>query len=126
MRLLICGGRDWTDRRTILFWIKSIKPDLVIEGEAKGADTLARKAAESLSIAVKGYPAQWSLYGRSAGHIRNIQMLDSSQPDLVLAFHADIKDSKGTLHMITEACRRGIPVHLVTGVLDAKEDHEQS
>jgi len=40
-------------------------------------------------------------------------MLDEGKPDLVLAFHTDIKNSKGTKNMIQQAEKRGIKVILI-------------
>jgi hypothetical protein len=40
-------------------------------------------------------PADWANHGKAAGPIRNRKMLDL-KPDLVLAFHADLTNSKGT------------------------------
>jgi hypothetical protein len=45
MRVLICGSRDWTDAGLIHRELSSVQGvDVVIEGEAPGADTLARRA----------------------------------------------------------------------------------
>ena len=40
-------------------------------------------------------PADWKKYGKSAGPIRNREML-KMDPDIVLIFHDDPKNSKGT------------------------------
>ncbi len=77
----------------------------MIESEAWGADTCARIAAEELNITVEKYPAEWNKYGQSAGSIRNKQMLTEGNPDLVLAFHANIESSKGTKNMIEQRKR---------------------
>lgn len=55
------------------------------------------------------FPANWKL-GRRAGPIRNQLMLDQN-PDKVIAFHDG--RSRGTLHTITEARRRGISVEII-------------
>ena len=87
--------------------------DVVIEGEAQGADTMARQIAYGMQLAVHAWPAQWYKYGRAAGPIRNGQMLAES-PDLVLAFHDNIGSSKGTKDMIARAKKAGVPVRLFT------------
>lgn len=91
-----------------------LNPAVVIEGEALGADTLAREAAEYFGIEVERYPANWTLYGRAAGPIRNNQMLTEGKPDLVVAFHHDIEHSKGTKNMVKQAKALGIPVKVYT------------
>lgn len=112
MRLLVCGDRDWKDGEMIYTKIRIVMPDVVIEGEARGADTLARMAAERLNIPFEPYPAYWQFYGRSAGPIRNSTMLTQGKPDLVYAFHDDIEHSIGTADMVAKAKRAGIPCEI--------------
>jgi hypothetical protein len=75
----------------------------VIEGEAPGADTMAREWAEDNGVLPEKFPADWDRYGRAAGPIRNKQMLVEGKPDLVLAFSYDLKTSRGTRNMVTQA-----------------------
>jgi hypothetical protein len=91
-----------------------LQPEVVIEGEAKGADTLARQAAEYFGIPVLAYPANWDRYGAAAGPIRNRQMLMEGCPDAVVAFHNDIQTSKGTKNMIAQALKQGLLVMVYT------------
>lgn len=110
LRVLVCGGRNWTDGDTIYNVLSrlAIKPTLLIEGEARGADSLARLAAEKLGVPVQKFPAKWKQYGRAAGYIRNKQMLDEGKPDMVIAFHNDIDTSKGTKMMVELARKAGV------------------
>jgi UDP-N-acetylmuramoylalanine-D-glutamate ligase len=55
------------------------------------------------------YPADWKLHGKSAGHIRNQQMLDESKPDIVIAFPG----GRGTANMIKRAKKAGVEVFQV-------------
>ena len=107
MKLLVCGDRNWGSNLIIRMWLDYLNPSLVIEGESRGADLISRKVAEEMGIKVDPYPARWEEYGRAAGPIRNREMLDQN-PDLVLAFHFDITQSKGTADTLFEAERRGI------------------
>lgn len=113
MRILFCGDRNWTDYGKIVECMQTYLPTVVIEGEARGADLLSAKAAEEMGIEVERYPARWELYGRSAGPIRNKQMLDEGRPQMVIAFHSDITQSKGTKDMVSQALERGIPVKVI-------------
>lgn len=115
MRLLVCGDRNWKNYNAIYDWISTLRPSVVIQGEARGADSLAKKAAEELGIRVLSFPAEWKKYGRAAGPLRNEKMLEEGKPDLVLAFHNDISKSKGTKDCIKRAREKGIPVYLITG-----------
>ena len=118
MRVLVCGDRNWTDRLALesaLDVIHAQTPfSCVIEGEARGADSLARLWAESRGVLVRKYPALWETYGRAAGPIRNKQMLTDGQPELVIAFHKDIGSSKGTRNMLKQASDAGIPTQLIS------------
>jgi len=117
-KVLITGGRYWTDKEYILNVLSRVLLDkedvFVIHGGARGVDSLAGIAAEGLGFEVKVVQANWKKFGRSAGIIRNREMLDLN-PDLVIAFHADLPNSKGTIDCIREAKRRGINVILYTG-----------
>lgn len=108
MKVLICGGRDFTDRRFLFEVMSRItikKPiTLVIEGGACGADRLAREWANSHGVAVATYPANWELHGRRAGPARNCRMLREARPDLVVAF----KGGTGTAHMVRISEEAGV------------------
>jgi hypothetical protein len=112
MRVLVCGCRHWTDESAISRELDSLGSEvsLVIHGGAKGADTLAGRAADTLGVEVDVYHADWDFYGRSAGPIRNKRMLVDGRPDLVLAFHPDIDASRGTKNMVKNARAAGVRV----------------
>jgi hypothetical protein len=114
MRLLITGDRNWKDESSICSVIDmfaEIYPDLeVIHGGANGADSIAGDLAEFREIKVLVFRADWSKYGRAAGPIRNQQMLDEAKPNMVYAFHPDLKNSRGTLDMVKRARKANLPV----------------
>lgn len=110
MRILFCGDREWSNYKVICDIMAEFSPDVVIEGEAPGADSAARDAAEYFGIPVLPFPANWKKYGRAAGPIRNKQMLVEGKPDIVVAFHNDIQNSKGTLNMVNQAQKQNIKV----------------
>jgi hypothetical protein len=83
----------------------------VIHGDARGADRWAAEVARQLGCRVRAFPADWDRFGKRAGILRNLQMLDQ-EPVLVLAFQ--FNGSRGTQHTISEARRRGIPVEVYT------------
>ena len=115
MRLLVCGDRNWNDYGLIKQHINQLlNVEVIIEGDARGADKLAGEVATELKIELLKIPAKWGLYKRAAGPIRNIEMLNSGKPDFVLAFHDDIEKSKGTKHMISIALKASIPVYVIT------------
>ncbi len=111
MRVLVCGGRDFADEAhlfSVLDALHAATPiTVVIHGKARGADTLAERWALARDIAVHPYPANWILYGKGAGMIRNRTMLTDGRPDLVIAF----RGGNGTANMIGLARAAGVRVH---------------
>ncbi len=114
MRILCCGDRNWSDSSIIERVLSNYSSDtVIIHGNANGADRLSASIALSLNMRVQSYPANWNQYGRAAGPIRNQQMLDEGKPDLVIAFHSNIEQSKGTKNMIKLAHHANIKVILI-------------
>ena len=118
-RILVCGDRHWGDdpgdgalMDIVLNGLLALGPFLVIEGEARGADTMAREWATRNRLPTERYPADWKTYGDAAGPIRNKQMLDEGRPGLVVAFHRSLATSKGTADMVRQARARGIEVQV--------------
>ena len=120
MRILVCGGRYYTDKDRVwreldkivaygeLWDDQRLLPHgiTIIHGGAAGADALADHWAVHNYANIEEFPADWEQYGKSAGPIRNKQMLDEGKPDLVLAFPG----STGTAHMVKIAREAGIEV----------------
>lgn len=118
MRVIICGGRDFKDfdkGKAILDLLlgpytsykDGVFPTLtVIEGGAKGADTMADEwlSDNRYSRHIKR-KADWEKHGRAAGAIRNREML-GDDPDLIIAFPGGL----GTENMIKQAKKAGVPV----------------
>ena len=114
MRVIISGDRNWTNESVIKKVIDSLPEDTVIvEGDCSGADRIAGELAKARGLKIEVYAAKWNLYGKGAGPIRNYEML-ATNPDIVYAFHNDIKTSKGTKHMISIAEKNKVPVVLIT------------
>jgi len=115
MRVLVCGSRDYKRRDALFAALDRLvieQIDVLIEGEATGADTLAREWAEANGVPVLKFPVgreNWKKYGLAAGPIRNKQMLDEGKPDLVVAFPSNgLENSKGTKDMVKQARSAGI------------------
>lgn len=108
MRILVCGGRDydnWPELQSALNKYGA-STNTIISGGAKGADFLARVYAKYYNQEYKEFPANWAKYGKAAGHIRNQQMIDEGEPDIVIAF----KGGNGTKDMIKRARAHEIEV----------------
>jgi hypothetical protein len=123
VRVLVCGSRDWSDKAAIWRSLSALpgehEPVVIVHGAAsrkvrgveQSADMLAAAVARELGFSVDPFPANWSHYGKAAGFIRNLAMLDT-QPDRVFAFQRN--GSRGTQHTIDEARKRGIPVDVIS------------
>jgi hypothetical protein len=120
LRILVCGDRRWKNYirvdEVLTKLVQKVRPKRVkiIEGEAKGADTCGKVWARTNSYAFEPYPAQWHIYGKAAGPVRNAQQMKDGDPHIVIAFHDDISNSRGTLDMITRAALDERPTILVT------------
>lgn len=106
MRVLVCGGRDYQNYAKIKEELDKIEISYLISGGAKGADTSAELYALEKNISIRVYMAQWARDGKSAGYIRNQEMLEKGKPDLVIAFPG----GKGTANMVKIAKEAGIEV----------------
>lgn len=124
MKILVTGSRgrvsEW-DRTQLedAIWDAAMSPPRIsinkvtlIHGACMNSpDETAARIADNWEMGERSYPADWEKYGRKAGYVRNVQMLNLGRPDLVLA-QWDGK-SRGTLHMITEATAWGVPVRIL-------------
>lgn len=126
MRIAVTGGRNYHDRARVeetLNRIHAATPlDVLIHGDASGADSLARDWAVRNGVRHDPYPAAWDdldavpcrikigrnrrPYNALAGFNRNIRMLLQGAPELLVAFSG----GAGTQHMRAQALRRDIAV----------------
>ena len=109
MKVLITGSRNWSDKDAVEIAIARAKPDIIIEGGAKGADAIAKEYAHKTFRKVIEVKAEWDRYGKKAGGIRNSTMI-AMKPDLVLAFSKDLSKDKGTRDTVNKAIAKGIKV----------------
>lgn len=128
MRVLVCGSRDyWNDYRIVtvlnglcLSYLEMGGEEfIVIEGEANGADSIAARWAEEASktypVGLQRFYPDWETYGRRAGYLRNVRMLEEGKPGLVLAFFSSPERSRGTDMMVKLATEAGVKVWEHTG-----------
>lgn len=100
MKVVVTGGRDFKDQEFIFKTLNQIHLQtpitLMTSGMAKGVDEICFKWAMKNEINCICVPAKWSRDGRAAGPIRNKEMADMLNHDLVVAFPG----GKGTAHMV--------------------------
>jgi hypothetical protein len=123
VNILVCGGRHFADVPFLWKWLddfasKQVEPGvrLVIEGASDdvtgpyvGADYWAHQWALARTIPYVRIHAQWKLFGKAAGPLRNNRMLRECEPDCVIAFEG----GNGTDDMVRKAKEAGLPVHEV-------------
>jgi hypothetical protein len=109
LRLIVCGGRNYADREHVFAVLDDIHAKrtiaLIIEGDAAGADRLAREWAQERGVPFQTEKPDWIQLGRRGGPARNERML-SLDPDGVVAFPG----GRGTADMIRQAEELGYPV----------------
>ena len=111
--ILVAGSRTFKEYDVIERYldlelsIAEITPDkyyiTIVEGEADGVDLLAKEYAFKHNYAVRGFHAQWQLYGNQAGFIRNEQMhkyIAENPNRLCICFKHYLSNGKGTAHSI--------------------------
>jgi hypothetical protein len=129
MRVLVTGGRDYSDRDLLfaaLDRIHQLRPiTVLIHGAAKGVDTLASDWARSRKVLTNSFPPNWQdtshadalvkhtatgrAYDARAGFRRNQFMFERGKPDFVLAFPG----GSGTKDMVDRASDAHIRVQWV-------------
>lgn len=113
MHIAIIGSRDYPNLQEVVDFVNSLPLDVVIvTGCARGVDATAYYTAE-LRVKAGGQKpiklkADWSKYGKSAGHIRNAEIENIS--DQVVAFW-DLK-SPGTRDCIELFRKNKKPVEI--------------
>lgn len=110
MKSIIAGSRSFNNYE---FMKNSLEPFIdtittVISGTAKGADTLGELWASEYHKDVIRMPANWEVYGRSAGYRRNEDMAKNA--DICFVFWDG--SSKGSKHMIDIARSSNIELHI--------------
>ena len=106
MRIIVTGGRHYSDFSLVEKILAALKPEFVIQGGATGADALAKRWANENNVPFKTYDADWDRYGNSAGPIRNAQMCQENQDAWVVAFPG----KKGTRNCVSCAKVLGMTV----------------
>ena len=84
MKLAIVGSRNFVDYKHLCENIDSRNLNLIISGGAPGADSLAKRYAEDRKIPLQVFNADWKKFGKSAGFLRNTQIVDAC--DGLIAF----------------------------------------
>ncbi len=114
-RLIIAGGRDFTDYPRLAEAAKHLlsgvrrRDMMIVTGGARGADKLGKGFADAHQLPSVVMDAEWDKYGKSAGYRRNERMAEYAKAGnngILLAFWDGV--SRGTYHMINLANKHGL------------------
>lgn len=127
MRLLVCGSRTFglaigdkaveqahSERVQLRAVLAHLEPDVLIHGNAPGADFFALRWAREQGVTAVAFVAEWARLGRRAGPERNKRMLRDGRPDMARAFiDKPLKESRGTYDMVRRLLATRTPVVIV-------------
>ena len=110
-RLLVTGSRTWPCARALVTVLKDCyQPGIVlVVGDAKGVDTSVTRIWRKQGGEVAVYEADWQLFNRRAGIIRNEAMCRSLDPERDLALAFIHNHSRGATHCLAYAQEWNIP-----------------
>lgn len=117
MRVVVTGGRAYDDGRTVAAEMRKLVKAaggtenlVIINGGARGLDTLVKSWCEQMGVPCITMFAPWnSSYGRGAGPVRNQWMLDYCDPTYAVVFPG----GSGTEDMRKRIVAAGINFHVV-------------
>jgi YspA, cpYpsA-related SLOG family len=117
MFFLITGSRDFPTQEAWFIYRELDKllkenPNLtMINGGAKGADTICLRWAGMRGVPTEVYKANWTKHHKAAGPIRNREMiarLKQTEGTVVMAFvYGKLYDSRGTKNCVDQAIKAG-------------------
>jgi len=87
MKVSITGSRGFNDYLVFCKHINNFKKDnsikFIISGGAKGVDSLASKYSLENYIGLKEILPNWNKYGKRAGILRNIEIIENSDFNII-------------------------------------------
>lgn len=112
MRIIIAGSRTFNDYGYLCQKMDKVTKNLknkitIISGHAKGADQLGEQWAFERMHEKEIYHTDWKTYGKSAGMLRNCEMIDSEVDCLCVFWDGK---SPGTKQAIEYAKKKGLKV----------------
>ena len=121
-RIIICGGRHFKDYEYLESAMSEVMSKIapwrdvieIVSGHCEGADQLGELYAKNHGLPCKAFPAQWEKFGRSAGPIRNSEMVkyaSEAEMPVVVAFRSP--RTKGTNDTVKKATKHGFKVFVI-------------
>jgi hypothetical protein len=119
--LLVCGSRTWTAKEDVELQLSLLVPDMVLHGDAAGADAVADSLAFARGIDVRRFPVDTAKDGEwpMAGPRRSARMIAEGKPTQGLAL-GDLRKSvsgadrlTGTGQTVDMLLKRGLVVRWI-------------
>jgi len=113
-RVVVAGSRNFKDYDRLAAeldkFLAGKKNIVIVSGTARGADRMGEQYAATHGYKVEQFPAEWGIYHKGAGPIRNMKMVKSA--DAVVAFWDN--QSSGTRNIIDCARQENIPYKVIS------------
>lgn len=118
-KIIIAGSRNFQDEGLLFSTLDKLISEIddndieIVHGNCRGADLIGEKYALANDLKVASFPAQWGLFGKKAGVLRNEEMAKyaSKNNGILVAF--PIGESKGTRNMIKLAKQYGLKTYII-------------
>lgn len=111
--MIVAGSRSFNDYRKLTEVLDEFhskhKITEIVSGCATGADRLGEWWADSRSVSLKLFPANWEKFGKRAGFIRNEEMAEYA--DCLVLFWDGI--SRGSKDMRGRAISHNLKIKIV-------------
>jgi hypothetical protein len=113
-RVIVAGSRELEDFELLQKKLDAILANklpnvTILSGGARGADELGERYAKERGLQCQVYKAEWEMYGKAAGLVRNTKMADEGHA--LVAFWNGW--SPGTRHMIDIANEVRLPIRVI-------------
>lgn len=110
MRIIVAGSRSKISQQDVndAIRLSGFEITEVVSGTAMGVDRMGEVWAKENNIPISYFPAQWNIYGKRAGYIRNEEMARNAEA-LIAVWDSE---SRGTLHMINIAKSKNLKVFI--------------
>ena len=119
-RVVIGGHRDFYNYELLSTYVdmclSNIKDQyeiIIVSGTCRGTDQLGERYAKEHGFKCERYPAQWDIYGKKAGPIRNEYMVSIS--DYVIAFWTGGGRGTKSLISLAKAYNRPLRIKMIEG-----------
>jgi len=105
-KVIVTGGRGYADRELVYDVLNTLNPLVVVHGDARGADRLAKDWAEDNFVKQVPYP-YIACAGKAGGPRRNEKMVNENlDADMLISFPG----GRGTAHCTEYARSKGLKI----------------